>query len=175
MTCIVGIANNGKVYIGADSLGSNGFTKEVRAEHKVFENGDFLIGCSGSIRMMNILQWRFIPPEYKKNDNLHRFMCVEFIDSMQKCFVENGYCKKDEVWEFDSELLVGISGKLFKIESDFQVAELEYTATGGGEYHALGSLYNSKLKSPKKDIIKALECAENFVVSVQRPFIVMEK
>lgn len=45
----------------------------------------------------------------------------------------------------------------------------------GGEYHTIGSLYTSKRKSPKKDIIKALECAENFVVSVQRPFIVKEK
>ena len=27
MTCIVGIANKGKVYIEADSLGSNGYTK----------------------------------------------------------------------------------------------------------------------------------------------------
>jgi len=32
MTCIVGVAKNGKVYIGADSLGSNGFTKEIRKE-----------------------------------------------------------------------------------------------------------------------------------------------
>ena len=42
MTCIVGVAKNGKVYIGADSLGSNGFTKEIRKECKVFKNGEML-------------------------------------------------------------------------------------------------------------------------------------
>lgn len=175
MTCIVGLTHKGKVYIGADSLGSNGFTKEVRNEHKVFENGEFLIGCSGSIRMMNILQWRFSPPTFKEGDNLHRFMCVEFIDSMRKCFVNSGYCKSDEVWEFSSELLVGVGGKLFKIEADFQVAELDFTATGSGEYHALGSLYSSSRKKPVKCLVEALECAEHFVTSVQRPFIVKSK
>ena len=34
MTCIVGVAKNGKVYIGADSLGSNGFTKEIREDYQ---------------------------------------------------------------------------------------------------------------------------------------------
>jgi len=34
MTCVVGIVKDGKVYIGADSLGSNGFTKEIRKESK---------------------------------------------------------------------------------------------------------------------------------------------
>lgn len=41
MTCIVGLVNKGKVFIGADSLGSDGFTQQVRKEPKVFRNGDF--------------------------------------------------------------------------------------------------------------------------------------
>lgn len=174
MTCIVGIANNGKVYIGADSLGSNGNTKEVRKEPKVFVNGDFLIGGTSSFRMLNLLQWKFNPPTVKDGDNLHKFMCTEFVDSVRGLFTDNGYCVTTEDWE-SGIFLVGIQGRLFKVESDFQVAEYDYIACGSGECHALGSLYNSKLKSPKKDIIKALECAENFVVSVQRPFIVREK
>jgi len=110
MTCIVGVAKGGKVYIGADSLGSNGFTKEIRKECKVFKSGEFL---------------------------------------------------------------VGVKGRLFKISGDFQVSEHDYVSCGSGEYHAVGCLYNSKLTKPKEDVIKALECAENFVVSVSRPFTVL--
>lgn len=174
MTCVVGIVKDGKVYIGADSLGSNGFTKEVRKESKVFENGDFLIGGTSSFRMLNLLQWKFNPPTAKDGDDLHRFMCTDFVDGVRDLFKDNGYCVGGKDWE-SGEFLVGVKGRLFKMGGDFQVAEYDYTACGSGEYHALGSLYTAKRKSPKKDIIKALECSENFVVSVQRPFVVKSK
>lgn len=174
MTCVVGIVSGGKVFIGADSLGSNGFTKEIRKESKVFENGDFLIGGTTSFRMLNLLQWKFNPPTAKKGDDLHRFMCTDFVEAVRDLFSKNGFSVESGEWEC-GEFLVGIHGKLFKLGVDFQVAEYDYTACGSGEYHALGSLYATKCKSPKKNIMKALECAENFVVSVQRPFVVKEK
>lgn len=174
MTCIVGIVDRDKVYIGADSLGSNGFTKEVRTEPKVFENGEYLIGGTTSFRMLNLLQWKFNPPTFKEGDNLHRFMCVEFVDAVRGLFEDNGYCVTTEDWQ-SGEFLVGINGRLFKIHSDYQVSEHEYTSCGSGEYHALGCIYNDKRKDKKKVLIRALEAAENFVVSVQRPFVIMKK
>ena len=36
MTCIAGMINSGKVYIGADSCGSNGSTYSIRKDSKVF-------------------------------------------------------------------------------------------------------------------------------------------
>lgn len=177
MTCIVGIVDKGKVYIGADSLGSNGFDKEVRKESKVFSNGEFLLGFCGSFRMMNILKWKFNPPTIKDGDDIHKFMCVDFIDELRFCFIDAGLSEKDDIWNLssNSEILVGIRGRLFKVQYDLQVAEYDYTACGSGEYHALGSLYTSKRKDPKKTILKALEAAESFVVSVQRPFVIMKK
>ena len=172
MTCIVGLVSDGKVYIGADSLGSNGFTKEVRKEGKVFENGDFLIGGTSSFRMLNLLRWKFNPPTAKDGDDLHRFMCTDFTEAVRALFIDNGYCTGDSDWE-SGEFLVGIKGKLFKIGEDFQVAEYKYTACGSGEYHALGCMYYVDKTKPKKAIKKALSAAENFVVSVQRPFVIM--
>lgn len=174
MTCIVAIVDRGKVHIGADSLGSNGFTKEVRVEPKVFDNGEFLIGGTSSFRMLNLLRWKFNPPTVKDGDDLHKFMCTEFVDSVRKLFTDNGYSVTTEDW-VSGVFLVGIRGRLFKIESDFQVAEYEYIACGSGEYHALGCMYNDNRKN-KKDVLKrALECAEHFVTSVQRPFIIKSK
>jgi ATP-dependent protease HslVU (ClpYQ) peptidase subunit len=174
MTCIVGMTYKGKVYIGADSLSSDGFTKEVRKEHKVFENGEFLIGGTTSFRMLNLLEWKFNPPTVKDGDNLHKFMCIDFVDAVRDLFITNGFCITTEDWR-NGEFLVGIKGRLFKLECDFQVAEYDYTACGSGEYHALGCLYTSKKDKPVKNLVKALECAENFVTSVQRPFIVKVK
>lgn len=142
MTCIVGVAKGGKVYIGADSLGSNGFTKEIRKECKVFKNGDFLIGGTTSFRMLDLLKWKFNHPTVKDGDDLHKFMVVDFVESVRNLFNSNGFSITSDDWK-------------------------------SGEYHAVGCLYNSKLTKPKEDIIKALECAENFVVSVSRPFTVL--
>ena len=86
MTCIVGVAKSGKVYIGADSLGSNGLTKEIRKECKVFKNGDFLIGGTTSFRMLDLLKWKFNPPTVKDGDDLHRFMVVDFVVSVSRPF-----------------------------------------------------------------------------------------
>ena len=171
MTCIVGMVHKGKVYIGADSLGSDGYTKEVRVEPKVFKNGQFLIGCTSSFRMIDILKWKFNPPTLKEGDNVHKFMVTDFVESVRKLFTDNGYAITSNDWK-SGEFLVGVQGRLFKIGGDFQVAEYEYTACGSGEYHALGCMYSSKRTSPVKDITKALECAEHFVVSVQRSFVV---
>lgn len=176
MTCIVGIVSKGKVYIGADSLGSNDFKKVVRREPKVFENGDFLIGGAGSFRMLNLLRWKFNPPTVKDGDDLHKFMCTEFVTALSELFKENGYGVTSYDWK-GGNFLVGTKGRLFEFGSDFQVSEHDQIAIGSGKYHALDCLFalaGTDL-SPKKSILKALEAAKTFVVSVQRPFIVMKK
>ena len=42
MTCIVGLVEKGNVYIGGDSAGVGGYSLTVRADRKVFRNGDFV-------------------------------------------------------------------------------------------------------------------------------------
>ena len=106
-----------------------------------------------------------------KDDNLHKFMVTDFVDAVRTLFVDNGYNITSDDWRSGC-FLVGLKGRLFSIESDFQVYEQDFCAVGSGAYHALGSLYTSKRNSPIKDIEKALETAEHFVTSVGRPFII---
>lgn len=171
MTCIVGLVHKNKVYIGADSLGSDGFTQEIRIEPKVFKNGDFLIGCTSSFRMIDLLKWKFNPPTLKDGDNVHKFMCTEFVDEIHSLFNENGFSITTEDWK-SGVLLIGVRGRLFKIEEDFQISEHEYMACGSGAYHAMGAMFCMSRKSPIKDIEKSLESAEFFITSVKRPFVI---
>ena len=171
MTCIIGISSKGKVFIGADSSGSDGFSQEIRIEPKVFKNGDFIIGCTSSFRMIDLLKWKFNPPTLKNGENIHKFMCTDFVDSIHSLFNENGFSITTEDWK-TGVMLVGIQGRLFKIESDFQISEHEYTSCGSGSYHAMGAMYCLSRKNPTKDIIKSLEASEYFVTTVKRPFIV---
>ena len=47
MTCIIGLVENSKVYIGGDSAGVAGYGLSVRADEKVFKKGDFIFGFWG--------------------------------------------------------------------------------------------------------------------------------
>ena len=122
-------------------------------------------------RDVKVLQPDWANPPTVKDDNLHKFMVTEFVDAVRTLFVENGYNITSDDWRSGC-FLVGVKGRLFSIESDFQVYEQDFYAVGSGAYHALGSLYTSKRNSPIKDIEKALETAEHFVTSVGRPFII---
>ena len=51
MTCIVGLIDGRRVWMGGDSAGVSGLDITVRADAKVFRNGDFLIGFTSSFRM----------------------------------------------------------------------------------------------------------------------------
>jgi len=57
MTCIVGIAQEGKVWIGADSAAVSGQDIRATALRKVFRRGQFLIGYTSSFRMGQLPQF----------------------------------------------------------------------------------------------------------------------
>ena len=58
MTCIVGYKDGNDVWIGGDSLGSNEWGQQIAtAQPKVFTNGPMLMGCCGSFRLAQLLQY----------------------------------------------------------------------------------------------------------------------
>lgn len=175
MTCIVGFVdkNNKKVVIGGDSAGINGLDITIRKDEKVFKNGDFVIGCTSSYRMIQLLRFSFKPPKVYDKE-VYEYMCTDFINGVRKCFEEGGYLQKySDGDEKGGTFLVAYEDRLFKIEGDFQVGEATqgYASCGCGESFALGSIYNTVEKNPKKIVLDALKCAENFSGGVRRPFI----
>lgn len=50
MTCIVGLAHGGKVYLGADSAGLAGDELTPRRDPKVFRVGEFVFGYGSLAR-----------------------------------------------------------------------------------------------------------------------------
>ncbi len=171
MTCIVGLEHNGLVYIGADSLGVNvsNLTKSVRDDVKVFINGPFIMGCTSSFRMIQLLQYKFIPPPHLPGIDDMRFMVTDFIDAVKKCFTDNGHT--------NGNFLVGYNKKLYVIDLDFQVGipSIGYSAVGCGAMYAQGAMYaNTKMK-PIDRIKQALAAATEFSAGVAPPFLVLKK
>ena len=70
MTCIVGYLDKKtkKVTIGGDSAGVAGLDITIRKDEKVFKVDNFIIGCTSSFRMIQLLRFSFKPPEIKQKN-----------------------------------------------------------------------------------------------------------
>lgn len=172
MTCIAGLIDGGKVYIGGDSAASDEVATIVRQDEKVFHVGPYLIGVCDSFRVAQLLRYSFDPPRFDGGD-LFRFMVVGFINGVRKLLADGGVAKIDSNVEEGGDFLVGFQGRLFHVGSDFQVGESAdgYDACGSGTVAALASLYSTGKLSPKRRLIVALEAAEKLHSGeVRRPF-----
>lgn len=62
MTCITAMVKGDHVWMAGDLMGSNGFTKKIYPDSKVFVNGEFIIGYTSSFRMGQLLQYNWEQP-----------------------------------------------------------------------------------------------------------------
>lgn len=177
MTCIVGLVEDGKVYIGGDSAGVSGFDLRVRQDEKVFIKNNMVFGFTSSFRMGQILRYSFSIPDHFPNKEDYAYLCTDFIDALIKCFKDNEYATKKDGEVTGGCFLVGYKGQLYRIENDFQVAKVRqnYDSCGCGENYALGALraLEEISKEPVTLVLHALSVAEYFSAGVRGPFTVV--
>ena len=172
MTCIVGLAEGGRVYIGGDSAGTDGDAMTIRADRKVFRNGEFIMGFTTSFRMGQLLHHVFTPPKRHPETDVEKFMVGDFINAVRQCLKDGGYAEKHNEAERGGAFLVGYAGRLFRIDSDYQVGEAVdgFDAVGCGEQIAQGALFANPAGRPLERLRMALEAAERFSAGVRGPF-----
>lgn len=172
MTCIVGLAERGRVYIGGDSCSSVNGNIFARAIGKVFRTGEVLMGSSGTTRFNNIVRYTMKLPAIRRP--LDRFMAVDFADAVRRCLKEAGYLSiKDSVEQSeDDAMVVGVRGSVYYCDSFFAVSKVAggVWACGSGRDLALGALYATPHLSPRRRVRLALEAAERWDNGVARPF-----
>lgn len=190
LTCIIGLEHEGKVYIGGDSCGTNGWEIGVLSTRKVFRVGEFLIGYSGSLRQLNLLRYAVHPRPQEEDESDERYVVRGLIESIRQCFKDNGSSKIDNNLEdANSMMLVGFHGKLYQVGSMFDVAQFErgYAGVGAGGDYALGSLItqmktacamekraDGSLTVPEPEVLlkRALDVAAMMSGAVCPPFVV---
>lgn len=172
MTCIVGIAEGGKVYIGGDSAGVCGMDIAIRADRKIFKNQGFVMGFTSSFRMGQLLCYKFSPPPRHPDEDVMGYMVTKFIDGVRDCFKDGGYARKVSEVESGGQFLVGYEGRLFSIEGDYQIGETMcgYHAVGCGADYAKGSLFATMGEQPEKRLDMALRAAAAHSAGVCGPF-----
>jgi hypothetical protein len=172
LTCIVGITDGRRVVLGADSAGVSGYSMTIRADEKVFHNGEFVIGFTTSFRFGQILRYAFLPPDIDTWD-VRKYMATDFVNAARRAFQDGGHLQHTSKGDEEcGTCLIGVRGQLFAMHDDFQICVPAdgFLAVGCGDQAALGSLYSSVGKPIDDRVAEALMASERFSVGVRGPF-----
>ena len=150
MTTIIGVqAVNGCV-IASDSRVAEGGKVYTHPEMvKAAERGSYIVGGAGDYRALQVVLHGWQPPvvSAKAKQNLYEFVINKVAPSLKSTLVEAGIefnkGSEDSDNKFELQLIIGINGTLFEIDSDFAVAmnDTGFYAVGSGGDYALGALH----------------------------------
>jgi ATP-dependent protease HslVU (ClpYQ) peptidase subunit len=175
MTCIVGLVQDGTVYLGGDSASANSWMTRSTRLKKVFRRGEFLIGYTSSFRMGQILQHHLDARPQESGEDIEHYMVAGFVEAVRKCLKKFAYTKVENSREEGGTFLIGYKGGLYTVQDDFQVNFFhdDYDAVGVGAQYALGAMrVLGGLVAPEVRILRALEAATHFCNGVCAPFYV---
>lgn len=167
MTCIVGISDDGKVYMGGDRGASDGSAIVSLVSPKVYIRDEWIFGYAGSMGIGQIMQIITIPI-LKEDEDPFIVLRMDIVDQFKSIMDNQGMSITEDN---DTDILIGIRGRLFEFSpADWSVAEVKETAIGSGGNFALGSLHSTySIYSPIVRISMALDAAITYSPSCQGP------
>ena len=129
--------------------------------------------------MGQLLGYSLTLPRHHADVPIETYMATSFINAVRDCLKAGGWAEKEKDQERGGNFLVAYKGRIFEIQSDYQVAENAepYGAVGCGFDLALGSLYTSErmtLNGPRARVEMALQAAAAFSAGVYPPFRIEE-
>lgn len=174
MTCIVGVVDReGRVWMGGDARASMGWVKQQLSGPKVFRNGPMLLGGTGALRSLQLLQYALTVPEHPEGLSIEGYLSTTFVNAVRECFKAAGLASKtNEQESHNGAILVGYRGTLAQIDSGYGVllSAHGYDAVGSGAEVALGALYATEELPARHRVRLALEAATRFSTGVGGPF-----
>ena len=169
MTCIIGLVDNGHVYMGCDSRLNRGWmVAETRTSGKLVSVGEMLIGVAGATRGQNLIAHHFTAPERGVGESDDGYIEGTITAALQQLMERHDY-------DFaESELLIGYRGHLYRIGCDYGCSEPAEGVAGigaGGSYAVGAVLAFLKAKwQPERAIMDALEIAGQSANGVAAPY-----
>jgi ATP-dependent protease HslVU (ClpYQ) peptidase subunit len=149
MTTIVGVQYEDSCVIASDSRVAEGGKVYTHPEMvKAVERGSYIIGGAGDYRALQVVLHGWSPPlvTAKAKTNLYEFVINKVAPSLKTTLQEAGIDfgkSTDSDDKFELQLIIGINGILFEIDSDFAVAmnDNNFYGIGSGGDFALGALH----------------------------------
>lgn len=182
MTCIVGLAEGGSVWIGGDAATVCGDQITRIKTPKVFRkpidsNGNAIIlGSAGSGRINQLALYALRLPDtdlslYEPME----YLVNRFVPTLRACLSENGHigeCESADAAPGNSAMLIGFQGRLFLMCSNFYIYESEFgfDTVGSGCEVAAGAMHATQGQEPERRVRAALGAAADLIKSVCAPF-----
>lgn len=173
MTCIIGMCLGGSVYVAADRMASNGFTKFLVDRPKVFRKGDFVIGYTTSFKMGQLLEFEWNPPARLVSDTDEEFIYCKVVKSFEMLFKSLDHGSKSGSHYETGEFLFAYQGKLYKHHPQGFITSSEAMACGAGEYHAVAiidTLLTHTELSPSEMFRETMRRVSRYVEGVSEDF-----
>ena len=168
MSCVIALANNGHIYLGADGFATteDGERRPIVC-NKIFRNKNYLIGYTGSVRTGQIVE-------------PHLFDAPDKIEDLAEALREHLYARgcvataEGGISMQTSNFLIAYNDRIYEILMDFQLNEVlgDNTSIGSGAAYAMGAMYvlNKSKVDPLKQLELALDAASFFHTSVGPPY-----
>lgn len=185
MSVVVGIKQDNKVYLGADSQVTRGGTRSSLSNPNNFKvwkvNGvdNCLMASVGNLRDACVIRimYNLISEIDVVKDRINfDYVVSRIVPKIIRELKEYGYLKDKDYFEgFDSRFLFAYDDKLFLISNDSSVIEIDdCVAIGSGESEAIGSLLTScNEESPEERIVKAIKASAAHDIYVDYPIVLI--
>lgn len=162
MTCIAGLVHEGGVTLACDTETTWGIEKDD-CRSKIIRKGDMLLAFSGACSVADTLDRRWSPPDMLVDKDKWVTQCVP--DSMRDTLKTYRMLHESEgLQEIHGQcvLLIGFSGRLWKMDSRFAMYEAHrgYATAGSGGYVATGALFATSDKTPEERLTLAVKAAQ---------------
>jgi ATP-dependent protease HslVU (ClpYQ) peptidase subunit len=169
MTCIVAVLKGKTVFLGGDRAATDGhLNRTILKEPKVFIKGELGFGVCGSPKVMDALKHSIEMPTQSSGDD-RAFLVSELVPAIREGLVKLDAAGVDSSpfgggsgVTYEGEIIVAYRGKLYRMQSNFQLIEggEGYASVGSGSQLALGSLAaTKKWSNAKKRVLAALEAS----------------
>jgi len=149
MTTIIGVEyGNPCVVLGDSRIVGDSKIYSHTDMVKVVTNGNYLVGVAGDVRALQVVLHTWKPPAFLAKDrtNIFQFMVNKVAPSLKTTLTDAGIDfgkSTDNDDKFELQLIIGVNGTIFELDSDFAVAMNDtglYAIGSGGDY-ALGALH----------------------------------
>lgn len=176
MTCIVGAIEEGRIILGADSAASCDHEIYRMQERKVFRNGPYVIGVTGSYKIGELLRFKAQLPEPPTDPtDLKPFFVRHLMPKIAGIVRAEGAAHDGRLLLGPrTGLLLGCRGKLWHVDPDLTVlCEGNFASIGSGRLRAYAALYvleKAGVGPAKRRVELALEAAAEYTASVRGPW-----
>lgn len=180
MTCIAAVVHNRNVYMGADSCVTAGDELLVMRLQKAWNPlPGVVVGAAGDLEFLELLRdvrWPGSFPERCVSSFLRQEIGAAVRTAARECGYDFGMGEDDDdASTVSGDYIIGVHGRLFRASNAGAFVEVReaWAAIGTGGASARAVLYHTRRSKadPRTRLKAALEAAEHYSSSVQRPWV----